>query len=455
MAKNSIPTEVQAKPQSQVRLKSPAKKDAGALRHLWLSPWTSWVGLRYLKSKKNSRFLSFITLMSILGVGVGVTSMIVVLSVMDGFEAELKKRMMSSDLHILITPTQTVSGFEAGFVSKESFEGTAAAQLLRSSKQVLSFWPIVSTEAILKSGRKVTGVVFKGVTEERMKRLRSQIVESADTQLLATRNGAGTTRLPGVFVGQELAYEMGLIPGDQVMLISPTETEGPLESVPRMKRYAIEGVYHSGLPEQELHTIFATEGAVRSFLRKQDAVSQWEVSVLDFDQAPALAREVQGLAPQFRVQDWVQLNSHLFASLRLERVSMFVILAFIIVVASFNIVTTLTLMVLEKKREISILKAMGARHGQVAAIFLSEGVLIGAVGVGGGIFLGGVICSVLKRYEFITLPDIYYDRTLPVTFDPRYYVLVAVCAIVIVLGACLYPSRRAARLNPLDGIRFG
>jgi lipoprotein-releasing system permease protein len=264
-----------------------------------------------------------------------------------------------------------------------------------------------------------------------------------------------TTRLPGVFVGQELAYELGVIPGDQVTFISPTETEGPMAAVPRLKRYVIEGVYHSGLPEQELHTVFAAEGAVRSFLRRTDAVSQWEVSVRDFDQAPRVARGIRALAPEFKVQDWIELNAHLFASLRLERVSMFVILAFIIVVASFNIVTTLTLMVLEKKRDISILKAMGARHGQVAAVFLAEGILIGAVGVGGGIALGGMLCATLRHYEFIQLPDIYYDRNLPVTFNPAYYGLVAVCAVLIVLAACLYPSKRAAKLNPLDGIRFG
>jgi lipoprotein-releasing system permease protein len=430
-------------------------EDWGAIRHLWQSPWTSWVGLRYLKSKKNSRFLSFITLLSVLGVTVGVTAMIVVLSVMDGFEAELKKRLMSSDLHVLITPKMDAPGFDAGFVPKNSLDNTGITEMLKGERDVLSFWPIVSTEAILKSGRKVTGVVFKGVTEERMARLKSQLTESADKQMLVSREGAGTTRLPGVFIGQELAYEMGVIPGDQVTFISPTETEGPLESVPRLKRYVIEGVYHSGLPEQELHTVFAPEAAVRSFLRRQDAVSQWEISVKNFENAPDIAKKVRALAPDFKVQDWIELNAHLFASLRLERISMFIILAFIIVVASFNIVTTLTLMVLEKKREISIMKAMGARHGQVAAIFLAEGVLIGGLGVGSGILLGGFLCSILRRYEFIQLPDIYYDRTLPVTFDPRYYIGVTVCAVLIVLAACLYPSRRAARLNPLDGIRFG
>jgi lipoprotein-releasing system permease protein len=270
------------------------------------------------------------------------------------------------------------------------------------------------------------------------------------------RGGEGAQPpLPGIFLGQELAYEMGLIPGDQVTLISPTEFEGPVEGIPRLKRYNIEGVYHSGLPEQELHTVFARQAGVYSFLRKSAVVSQWEITVKDFSQAPEIASEIRASAPGFRVQDWVQMNSHLFASLKLERMSMFVILAFIIIVASFNIVTTLTLMVLEKKKEISILKAMGARNGQVAAIFLAEGVLIGGVGVGGGVLLGFLLCAGLKRYEFITLPDIYYDRTLPVTFDLKYYVVVSVCALLIVLGACLYPSRRAAKLDPLEGIRFG
>ncbi|MCM2278363.1 MAG: ABC transporter permease [Oligoflexia bacterium] len=422
---------------------------------MWFSPWTGWVGLRYLKSKKNSRFLSFITLMSILGVGLGVTSMIVVLSVMDGFEAELKKRLMSSDLHVLVTPTPETPGFSQGFVPESEVNLAPIGDLLKKEGELVSLWPIVSTEAILRSGKKVAGIVLKGVNEERMKALQAQVTESADSQLLTQRDGAESVRLPGIFVGQELAYEMGLIPGDQVTLISPTEMEGPLGGVPRLKRYVVEGVYHSGLPEQEAHTAFASDSAVRSFLRKAGVVSQWELTVKDFDRAPKIADRIRKEVPKLKVQDWVQLNSHLFASLRLERIAMGVILAFIVIVASFNIVTTLTLMVLEKKREISILKAMGARHGEVGAIFLSEGIFIGGIGIFGGTLLGFVLCTILKRYEFIQLPDIYYDRTLPVTFNAWYYAGVAAAAFVIVIAACLYPSRRAARINPLDGIRFG
>lgn len=436
--------------------RSDPKRDRGSLRHLWLSPWTGWVGLRYLRSKKNSRFLSFITILSILGVCIGVTAMIVVLSVMDGFEAELKKRLMSTDLHVLILPTPRAEGFDQGFVPKSSLDVAGIEQaLMRHGIPVSSFSPVVSTEAILKSGRHVTGVSVKGVDAARLKRLNGQLTESADPEMLFQRQGPEMVRLPGIYVGQELAYEMGLMPGDPVTLISPTEREGPLSSVPRLKRYVVEGIYHSGLPEQELHTTYSSDQAVRAFLRKAGVVSRWEIALRDFNDAADAAEVIRTKAPQFKVRDWMQLNSHLFQSLRLERTAMFVILAFIIVVASFNIVTTLTLMVLEKKKEISILKAMGARNGQVAAVFLAEGMLIGGVGVGGGVFLGLICCIFLRKFPIIQLPDVFYDRTLPVTFDPRYYLGIASCAVIIVLAACLYPSRRAARLHPLEGIRFG
>ena len=434
---------------------TPSDSDSGAFRHIWLSPWTSWVGFRYLRSKKNSKFLSFITLISILGVMLGVTAMIVVLSVMDGFEAELKKRLMSSDLHVLVTPKASTPGYAGGYVPKSVLDPAKIQALVEANPGILSFWPVLSTEAILRAGKKVKGVVVKGVTDQRLAKLKTQVTESAEPQMMVQHEGVETIHLPGIFVGQELAFEMGVLPGDPVLLISPTETEGPMSSVPRLKRYVVEGIYKSGLPEQELSAVFATENAVRSFLRKSEIVSQWEITVRNFDDAPAIARQVRKAFPELVVKDWVQLNAHLFASLKLERLAMFVILAFIIIVASFNIVTTLTLMVLEKKREISILKAMGARNGQVAAIFLSEGVFIGTIGVGGGVILSWLTCLMLKRYEFITLPEVYYDRTLPVTFNPFYYGGVAICALLIVLTACLYPSKRAAQINPLDGIRFG
>lgn len=434
---------------------APRSTGGGAFAQLWLSPWTRWIGSRYLRSKKNSRFLNFITWLSVGGIGIGVCALIVVLSVMDGFERELKKRLMSSDLHILATPKLDAKGVERGRTTVLP-ELDARVQAWASGQPAIeSIWPVLSTEAILKSGRKVSGVVVKGVSDQRLERLKRQVTELAEPSLLVEQEGPQNLRLSGVFIGKELANEFGIIPGDRITLISPTETEGPMSSVPRMKRFVVEGVYKSGLPEQELHTVFSPVKNVQSFLRRADVISQYEVTLKTFDLAPQLAPALRGILVDWDVQDWVQMNSHLFASLKLERFAMFTVLAFIVIVASFNIITTLTLMVLEKKREIAILKAMGARSSQVAAIFLAEGLGIGIRGVIGGTLLGLGLCAFLQRYEVIQLPDVFYDRTLPVSFQPVVYCIIGVLTLVIVLLACQYPSRRAAKLPPLQGIRSG
>lgn len=428
-------------------------RDGSSLQHLFRSPWTVWMGLRYLRSKKSSRFLSFITILSTAGVTLGVTAIIVVLSVMDGFETALTGRLLSSELHILIEPGHTVPGFSGGFVPIAEFEETAGSKELVADPRVVGVSAVASAEAILRSGRSVAGVMLKGVDDARFARLKPRIVEALDEGALKEDTRRAIESMQGLVVGKELAYNLGLIPGDFVTLVSPTETQGPLGAVPRMKRFYVKGIYESSQVEEEIHTVFAQAPAVYSFLRLRDVASQWEITVQKSDDAPELANRLRTLLPGYRVKDWVQLNSNLFASLRLERIAMFLILVFIIVVASFNIVTTLSLMVIEKKKEIAILKAMGARHGQVGAVFLAEGALIGLSGAGLGVVLAGIICFIIGKTDMVTLPDVYYDRTLPVSFVPAYYVGVALCALMIVLAACLYPTRRAVRLHPLEGIR--
>lgn len=432
-------------------------------RSLFERPWTVWVGLRYLKSKKNSRFLSFITLISIVGVALGVTALIVVLSVMDGFEVEMKKRLMNQEMHLLITPKPEAPGFDSGRVGSDFFSGTDVGKKLLSDPAVSGAVvnPILQTEAILRGGKKVSGVVVKGIEKPRLEMLNAILVETASSPLKNPDLEGGENAIEGsgavskIFLGQSLADEMDLIPGELVTLISPTETDGPFSTIPRLKRFMVAGIYRSGVPEQELHTVFAEMASVRSFLRKTGVVSQWEVVLKDFSAASVLKSKLRKLGGPVEVQDWMDLNSHLFASLRLERLAMFISLVFIVIVASFNIITTLTLMVLEKKREISIMKAMGARDSEIGAIFLAEGILIGGVGAISGLVLGFLICMALRKWEFVSLPDIYFDRTLPVSFLPQYYALVAVASLVIVLLASVYPSLRAARTDPLRGIRFG
>jgi lipoprotein-releasing system permease protein len=412
-----------------------------------------------MKSKKHSRFLSFITLISVIGVALGVTALIVVLSVMDGFEVEMKKRLMSHSLHLLVTPSSDAPGYDSGRVAESMLKENRLGGALESGKgirdRLLEVRPVLQTEAILRGGRKVSGISFQGIGPAQLEGLNKILTETADSPLKNPDLGPDTGVMPKVYLGQSLADEMDLIPGEIVTMISPTETDGPFSTIPRLKRFMVGGIYRSGVPEQELHTVFAELASVRAFLRRSGVVSQWEIILKDYDEASSMKAKLAKLGGPFRVRDWADLNSHLFASLRLERLAMFISLVFIVIVASFNIVTTLTLMVLEKKREIAILKAMGARDSEIGAIFLSEGLLIGGSGTLIGMLLGFGICFALKRWEFVELPDIYFDRTLPVSFLPQYYVLIGFSALVIVLVASVYPSLRASRTDPLQGIRFG
>jgi lipoprotein-releasing system permease protein len=215
--------------------------------------------MRYLRSKKASAFLSLITVISILGVSLGVMAMIVVLSVMDGFEEELKKRLMRTDLHVLVSPTSETLGFERGLVPFGAFQNPI-------DPRIKAVHPVLSTELILRSARRVTGIVLKGIQEPRWETLKPQITETAEAHQLVERQEDGSELThPGITIGNELAYSMGLIPGDFVTLISPTETEGTLADVPRLRRFVVEAIYKSGFPDQELHVVFARARSVESF----------------------------------------------------------------------------------------------------------------------------------------------------------------------------------------------
>lgn len=424
------------------------------LRAFFTAKWSRVVGFRYLKSKRNSRFLSFITLISVSGVTLGVSALIVVLSVMDGFETQLKNRLMSNDLHMRIAPTMQTATWESSFVQDGVLEKQSWFADFAKRPELKKITPVVQTEAILRSTRKVSGVVIKGLPEQELKEWQTKLIETSESSGLKNiLKSDDTQSVSKVLIGQELAFEMGLYPEDELTLISPTETDGPLGNIPRMKKVIVGGIYKSGLPEQELHTVFTLDKTVRSFLRRENIISHWEVIFKNFDDAPRISKATQPFAPDFKVEDWMQLNSHLFASLKLERLAMFISLAFIVVVASFNIITTLTMMVMEKRKEIAILQAMGAHSSTVGSIFLTEGLLIGVGGVFFGLLSGFSLCLILKKFQIFELPDVYVDRSLPVSFVPEYYLGVGVVALLIVITAAVYPSLKACKYDPLASIR--
>jgi lipoprotein-releasing system permease protein len=409
------------------------------------------VGLRYLRAKRGSRFVSLISGFSVLGVAIGVATLIVVLSVMDGFEGALKDRLARGEFHVLVVPNSK---------QKQNFftlSPEKISEIFSADSRILAVNPVVKTEAMMRAGKRVAGVSVRGIAEAQMNSVAPSLIEakdSKDSQVAKERQKIVSAN--GIWLGKELAYQLNILPGDKVSIISPTETEGPLESVPRMRTLTVEGIFDSGIPEKDLHVVYAPQPAVREFLGLKQEINQIEIQTHSFEESVDVANSVRAvMGDNFSVRDWQAMNAHLFASLRLERITMFVILAMIILVASFNIVTSLTMLVSEKRKDIAILKAMGASSRQIGRIFLVQGAIIGNAGTLLGLVLGVGISLLLKHTTVIELPDVFYDRSLPVKLTPVFIALIVSTAVLIVLGASWFPARSASRLTPLDGFREG
>lgn len=415
--------------------------------------WVRFVAKRYLKAKRNTQFLSLSTALSVGGIGLGVAAIIIVLSVMKGFEGQLREKLVSSDLHVLVTPEAKFPGFDLGLVPRAELGKLPGVASLMSSQDVELASFNLSTEVVLRSGNKVSGVQVKGIEDTKLARVKKGLVEEALPQMMVDRGGSDARRFPGVFVGKELAYEMGLIPGDFVTFISPSQMDGPFSNIPRIKRFIVEGIYHFGVPEQESHVVYTSMANMESFLRKKSMVSEIEITLKHSDQSQAFVSRYRKSLPGLKMRDWNDLNSNLFASMRLERLAMFLILLFTVMIASLNIVSTLSLLVQEKLKEISIFKTMGATSKDISAIFLWKGLMIGGSGVFGGTLVALTICIVLRKFNIVALPDVYYDRTLPVSFDPMYFIGVPIISFLIVVLASYFPAKRASLLTPLEGIR--
>ncbi len=415
--------------------------------------WVRFIAKRYLKAKRNTRFLNLSTALSMGGIGLGVTAIIVVLSVMRGFEGQLREKLVASDLHVLVTPESSFPGFDQGFVPKSALNNFPALPAMATSKDVSLLSYNLSAEVVVRSGTKVSGVQIKGVDENRFAKIKQNLTEEALPQMLIDRDGPDAVHFQGVFIGKELSYEMGLIPGDFITVISPSQMDGPFSNIPRIKRFVVQGIYHFGVPEQESSIIYTTIENMESFLRKKGFVSEIEVTLKDSSKSEEFVEKFRKDLPGLRLRDWNELNSSIFASMKLERMAMFLILLFTVVIASLNIVSTLSLLVQEKLKEIAILKTLGARKKDISGIFLWKGVLVGGSGVVFGTGIALLICIILKKTNFIALPDVYYDRNIPVVFDLTYFIGVPVISFAIVCLASYFPASKAAKLTPLEGLR--
>lgn len=406
-----------------------------------------FIGSRYLRTKQKQAFISLITVLSIAGVTVGVMALIVVIAVMTGFEYDLKSRILGVESHIVIMRHNgPFSEYRNILEHVEKTDGVEAAT------------PFINSQVILRSSLSLSGAVLRGIDPNSADRVIKNLDKVSLKNLKETDQRKSTSiAMPTIILGKELAKNLGVMQGDPVHLISPRGMISPIGHIPTMKRFKVAGLFESGMYEYDRSLAYIHIKDAQKILRMGDSVNGIEVRVNDIYNAKNIAgRIVKELGFQYWARDWMQMNQNLFSALKLEKTVMFIILALIVLVAAFNIASTLIMMVMEKTRDIAILKAMGATDKSIRKIFVFKGVVIGSIGTIFGVCLGFILCTVLKYYQFIELPgDVYYITTLPVKLELLDVVMIASAAMAISFLATIYPARQASKLDPVEAIRYG
>jgi lipoprotein-releasing system permease protein len=407
-----------------------------------------FIGRRYLRARQKQAFISLITYLSIAGVAVGVMALIVVIAVMSGFEADLKSRILGGQAQaVLMRHTGPFTETEGVLRQVESVSGVEAAT------------PFIYTQIMLRSTASITGAVLRGVDPATVGSVLKTLANVKLPEGRPPGEGDGAAAvMPGIVLGKELAKNLGVVVGDVVQLISPRGMLSPVGHVPAMKQFKVTGYFESGMYEYDQTFAYINLHDAQRLLKMGDAVSGIEIRVTDIYQAREVADAVLSrLGPGYYARDWMQLNRNLFKALKLERRVMFIILTLIVLVAAFNIASSLIMMVMGKTKDIAILKAMGATERSIRKIFVLNGMVIGTIGTGLGFILGMGVCRLLERYNIHELTgDIYYFTTqLPVKVEVLDVAAIVIAALVICFLATLYPARQAARLNPVEAIRYG
>lgn len=413
-----------------------------------------FVALRYLFARRKQAFIYVISIMSVLGVAIGVAALVVVFGVYNGFTTDIRDRILGANAHIIISGNLGLARPEQA--SSDGRYHDQLNQLLSAIEKipdVTGATPFIYGEGMLSSPRGVKGVVMRGIDPETapsvlsmLRNLSSGAVEGLD--------GEG---LPGVIVGRDLAARLGLSVGSRVNLLSPAGQKTASGFQPRIRSFVVSGIFHTGMYEYDSSLAFVSIKAGRELLGFTDTyVTGVEVTVRDVYDADTVATRIAGLlAPGASVRSWMEMNANLFAALKLEKIGMFIVLAMIVLVGSFSIVTSLVMLVMEKTRDIAILMSMGATKGMIRRIFMLQGTIIGVVGTLLGYVLGISLALLLQRYQFIKLPPgVYAIDHLPVLLEWGDVLLVGLSAMALCFLATIYPARQAASLQPAEALRY-
>ena len=411
-----------------------------------------FIGLRYLLSKKSNKLISVITLISILGVTLGVMALIVVVSVVSGFENYFQERILGNNSHLVVH-----------MAGKSIKDYRDIAKKILAVKGVKGVTPLIYNEVLVSnSSNQAAGVVIYGVDPETFGSASTipKKLQSGDIKLLSHTEDGKERRgqsLPGLLVGRELAEnELFLFPSSTVTIISPYGELSPFGMGPKMRKFEVVGVFQTGLYEYDSKYIYTDIKTLQDFFMMGDEVSSLQVSIDNLKDTENLQKKISAvLGEGFYVRTWKELNRDIFAAFKLEKTTFFIVLAMIVLVASFNIIGTLNMTVMEKGKEISIIKSLGATSKGIMKIFMTVGSMIGVVGTVLGLGLGYIVCILLRDYvKFPLNANVYQLSELPVKMHWLDFLIVAICALAISFLATVYPSLKASKLDPCEGIRY-
>ena len=405
-------------------------------------PFELHVALRYLLAKRKQAFISVISLISTLGVAVGVMAVIIALAVMTGLQQELRDRILGSNPHIYVSKIGGIADYHD------------EADRMRRIPHVVGAAPAILGKALITASRNQDFITLKAI-DPALEPTVSDIVRSMQKGSVEALNKSGPDQLDGILLGKDLASNLGADVGDTVTVLTPEGTLSPMGMIPGRRRLRVAGIFSLGLYEFDSSYGFVSLAVGMRMLDK-DQVDFLQLRVDDIYRAPEIAQTVAAtLGDQYSAQDWAEMNRSLFSALLLEKIAVSLAIGLIVMVAALNIIASLILLVMEKSRDIAILKTMGTAPRRIMTIFMLQGLIIGVTGTLAGGLGGLALCRVLDKYRLIKIPaDVYQVAYVPFVVLPRDFIIVIISAVVICFIATIYPSRQASKLDPVQALRF-
>jgi lipoprotein-releasing system permease protein len=400
-----------------------------------------FVAQRYLTARRKQAFISVITLISVVGIAIGVAALVIAIALITGFQGDVQDKILGATSHIMVS--------DLGGNGLEGYEDMAAK--IRAVPGVESVSPVVYSTVLITGIGESSGALVKGLDFER-ERAGSPWLQGLEAGRIPETGGARD----GLILGRELALRIGAQVGDTVQIVTASSTLSPMGLLPRRKTFEVTGLFNTGLYEFDSTTALVAIGVAQKLFGLEGRASYIQVKLADIFAAPAIGERIKAvLPPVVYITTWMELNRSLFSALKLEKNIMFLTITLIVIVAALNIIATLILMVMEKTRDIGILMAIGATPRMINRIFFFQGSLIGVIGTALGVFLGLGWCALANAFELIKIPvDIYQISYVPFRMRPLDLALIVGITLLISFVSTLFPARRAAKVDPVVALKY-